>query len=103
MIIGLVFMVLPGPGIPFVIAGLAILASEFAWAEVLLNKTKHHSKKILDNLVRIANLIGAKKFEISGHTDSAGNSAMNQKLKMPYRSTYEAICCFEPNCNSRFR
>lgn len=48
LVIGLVFMVLPGPGIPFIIAGLAILASEFAWAEVLLNKTKHHSKRIFE-------------------------------------------------------
>jgi uncharacterized protein (TIGR02611 family) len=40
VILGLVFLVLPGPGIPLIIAGLAILATEFAWAEVLLNRTK---------------------------------------------------------------
>ena len=52
---------------------------QFATASYALTPA---SKKILDNLVRIANLIGAKKFEISGHTDSAGNSAMNQKLSV---------------------
>ncbi len=29
---GIVFLVLPGPGVLLVIAGLAVLASEFAWA-----------------------------------------------------------------------
>lgn len=42
---GIVFLVLPGPGIPIIIAGLAILATEFTWAEVLLNRTKHHVSK----------------------------------------------------------
>ena len=46
VILGLVFIVLPGPGIPLIIAGLAILATEFAWAEILLNRTKHHVSKI---------------------------------------------------------
>jgi uncharacterized protein (TIGR02611 family) len=45
VIIGLIFMVLPGPGIPLVFTGLAILATEFAWAEVVLKKTKHHVRK----------------------------------------------------------
>ena len=40
--VGIVLLVLPGPGVPLIIAGLAILATEFAWAEVLLNRTKHH-------------------------------------------------------------
>lgn len=42
VVLGIIFLVLPGPGIPLIIAGLAILATEFAWAEVLLNRTKHH-------------------------------------------------------------
>lgn len=37
-LIGLVFPVIPG--IPLLIAGLAVLASEFAWADSLLNQTK---------------------------------------------------------------
>jgi hypothetical protein len=39
---GLVLLVLPGPGIPLLIAGLVILATEFAWAESLLRRVKQH-------------------------------------------------------------
>jgi uncharacterized protein (TIGR02611 family) len=42
VVAGIVLLVLPGPGIPLIIAGLAILATEFTWAEFLLNRTKHH-------------------------------------------------------------
>jgi uncharacterized protein YqgC (DUF456 family) len=37
-LLGLVFPVIPG--IPLLIAGLAVLASEFAWADSLLSQTK---------------------------------------------------------------
>ena len=40
VLIGLVFMVLPGPGIPLVILGLVVLASEFAWAQTVLHRTR---------------------------------------------------------------
>lgn len=43
-------MVLPGPGIPLVIAGLAILATEFTWAEIWLAKTKHHVNRAVDRV-----------------------------------------------------
>ena len=46
LIVGIIFLVLPGPGFPLIIAGLAILATEFTWAEILLHKTKHHAKRI---------------------------------------------------------
>lgn len=45
VILGIAFLVLPGPGIPLIIAGLAILATEFTWAEIWLNRTKHHVNK----------------------------------------------------------
>jgi hypothetical protein len=32
---------------PFIIAGLVVLALEFAWAESLLIKAKHHASKIV--------------------------------------------------------
>ena len=50
LVVGLIFMVLPGPGIPLIIAGLAILATEFAWAEVLLNRTKHHVNRAVSKV-----------------------------------------------------
>jgi len=46
VVLGLV--VLPGPfTMPLVIAGLIVLALEFAWAERLLVKAKHHANKIV--------------------------------------------------------
>jgi len=35
---------------------------------------------VLNNLIRIAKLVGATKFSVTGHTDSDGNLARNQKL-----------------------
>jgi uncharacterized protein (TIGR02611 family) len=40
LLAGIVFMVLPGPGLLLVIAGLAVLASEFAWASSALVMAK---------------------------------------------------------------
>ncbi len=42
VLIGLVLLVLPGPGIPLLVVGLVILATEFAWAESLLQRVKRH-------------------------------------------------------------
>ena len=47
VLLGLLFLVLPGPGIPLIVAGLAILATEFTWAEVTLAKAKHHTKRLI--------------------------------------------------------
>lgn len=44
--LGLLFMVLPGPGIPLVIAGFVILASEFAWAEVVVQRMRKQSDRL---------------------------------------------------------
>ena len=38
---GLVMLVTPGPGIAAILLGLAILAVEFAWAQVWLDKARH--------------------------------------------------------------
>ena len=46
VVLGIVFLFLPGPGIPLIIGGLAILATEFTWAELLLLKAKHRIKKL---------------------------------------------------------
>jgi drug/metabolite transporter (DMT)-like permease len=45
---GLVLIVLPGPfTMPLVIAGLFVLAVEFAWAERFLARAKGHASKIV--------------------------------------------------------
>ena len=41
LIVGIIFIVTPGPAIIVIPAGLAILASEFVWARILLKKIKH--------------------------------------------------------------
>jgi hypothetical protein len=38
-------MVTPGPGILVIIAGLAVLATEYAWAQRTLERTKERAKQ----------------------------------------------------------
>ena len=45
IVAGIAMLVLPGPGIAFIILGLAILATEFVWAEVLMHKVKKGGKE----------------------------------------------------------
>ena len=46
IIIGGLLIVLPGPfTLPFIFAGLVVLAAEFVWAERILVRAKHHVKK----------------------------------------------------------
>lgn len=42
VVVGLILMVLPGPGIPILLLGLLVLASEFAWAQATLHRVKKH-------------------------------------------------------------
>ena len=44
--LGIVTIPLPGPGWLTVIAGLFVLATEFAWAERLLEFTRRHVKRL---------------------------------------------------------
>jgi uncharacterized protein (TIGR02611 family) len=43
--VGLVMLVTPGPGLLVIIAGLAILAHQFAWAAIALEKTKERAAR----------------------------------------------------------
>lgn len=49
---GLLMLVLPGPGIVTIIAGLAILASEYVWAERLLHGAKARAAQAKDAAVK---------------------------------------------------
>jgi uncharacterized protein (TIGR02611 family) len=40
LVLGLVLLALPGPGLLVIIAGLAVLGTEFAWAKRALSRTK---------------------------------------------------------------
>ncbi|MEW6153892.1 MAG: PGPGW domain-containing protein [Actinomycetota bacterium] len=48
LVAGVVMLVLPGPGLLAIIAGLAVLATEFAWAEHLLDRAKDQASKAKD-------------------------------------------------------
>jgi uncharacterized protein (TIGR02611 family) len=45
---GIALLVLPGPGLLVIIAGLAVLATEFAWAERLLDRAKDQASRAKD-------------------------------------------------------
>ena len=49
---GVVMLVFPGPGILVIIAGLAVLATEFVWAERLLDQAKRQADKAKEKAKR---------------------------------------------------
>jgi uncharacterized protein (TIGR02611 family) len=49
---GLAMMVLPGPGILVLIAGLAVLATEYVWAQRALNLARLKAEQARNTLLR---------------------------------------------------
>jgi hypothetical protein len=45
LLVGIALLVLPGPGLPIVVAGLAILATEFVWARRAMWRAKGAAAK----------------------------------------------------------
>ncbi len=43
--VGIALLVLPGPGLLLIAVGLALLATEFAWARHVLAQGKHHATR----------------------------------------------------------
>jgi len=58
---GIAMFVLPGPGILVVIAGLAILATEFVWARHLLQRARGYAEKAKDKALGKEGFAGLKK------------------------------------------
>ncbi len=52
LVIGIAMIVLPGPAIVVIPIGLAILATEFVWAERLLKKVKSGVKSAKDSVYK---------------------------------------------------
>jgi uncharacterized protein (TIGR02611 family) len=50
--VGAALLVLPGPGLLVIFAGLAVLATEFAWAERALDSAKARTKSATGKLRR---------------------------------------------------
>lgn len=49
-VLGAIALVAPGPGVLILLAGLGILATEFAWASRAMNKTKTIAKTAADKV-----------------------------------------------------
>jgi uncharacterized protein (TIGR02611 family) len=49
---GLVMLVTPGPGIPVIVLGLAMLALEFAWAERWLERIADRAEQAVDQVTQ---------------------------------------------------
>lgn len=52
-IVGVVFLFIPGPGLPLIALGVAILATEFAWAEVVFARLKKETDKFTAQAKRV--------------------------------------------------
>jgi tellurite resistance protein TerC len=50
LLLGLIMLPAPGPGMPVVIAGLAILGVEFVWARLLLKRLKRTAHDMYDRV-----------------------------------------------------
>jgi uncharacterized protein (TIGR02611 family) len=46
VLLGIVFVFIPGPGLPLIVLGVAILATEFAWAQVVYIRIKKETDKL---------------------------------------------------------
>ncbi len=58
---GLAMFVLPGPGIIVVLAGLALLATEFVWARLLLQRARRYAEKAKDKALGKSGFAGLKR------------------------------------------
>lgn len=50
LLVGIGLLVLPGPGIPLVIVGLAILAVDFVWARRLKKRLEEQAKAVVNKV-----------------------------------------------------
>jgi uncharacterized protein (TIGR02611 family) len=46
LLVGLAMMVLPGPGLLLIVAGLAVLATEYVWARALLERARRQAQHV---------------------------------------------------------
>jgi uncharacterized protein (TIGR02611 family) len=52
LVVGVILLVLPGPGLVVMLLGLAILATEFAWAKRSMHHVKHHGNRVARGITR---------------------------------------------------
>ncbi|MBW3561425.1 MAG: PGPGW domain-containing protein [Actinobacteria bacterium] len=71
VVTGVVLMPLPGPGMLIVLAGLAILATQFEWAQDILDRARARAKEALDR-IRGRDEDDGGRIEDDGHVDDDG-------------------------------
>lgn len=52
IVVGVILLVLPGPGLVLIALGVAVLATEFAWAETVLTRMKRTGSAAADGARR---------------------------------------------------
>jgi hypothetical protein len=57
LLLGVIMLITPGPGILFIAFGLALLAAEFVWARRLLNRLKAEGGKLKAEGTRLRDVI----------------------------------------------
>ena len=55
LLLGLIMLVTPGPGIAAIVGGLAILATEFIWAKRLLNRFGDEANNLKNSIFNSRN------------------------------------------------
>jgi hypothetical protein len=73
--LGMIFSVLPGPGIPLLVAGLATLAVEYAWARTYLERLRDHGNRLRRRLRPNGNPDTAQRLEQDPVTGPSGDRA----------------------------
>jgi uncharacterized protein (TIGR02611 family) len=53
LVLGVVMLALPGPGVLFIVAGLTVLAKQFRWAEAALKRVRYTVDAFVSSLRRV--------------------------------------------------
>ena len=51
VLVGIIMLVTPGPGLVAIILGLALLGTEFVWAKKLMKRFEHHANNVKNTFV----------------------------------------------------
>ena len=52
VLIGIIMLVTPGPGLAAIVMGLALLGTEFLWARRLMKRFNHHANNIKNSFFK---------------------------------------------------
>lgn len=88
LVLGVALMVLPGPGILIIVAGLAVLATEYVWARRLLVRAKSEAEKVQEAAVASpARTVGSVVFAL-GMIGLGAAMLLAQNVDLPFWSPF---------------